>query len=181
MHTVKAHPGTLSYASLGHGSSLHLSGELFNRLAGLDILHVPYKGTTTALPNLMTGRVSMMFDGGALLPQAREGKLKMLAVTSARRLAAIPDLKTMAEAGVPGYEMDFWFGIVAPAGTATAIVERLAREIADIEAQPAFRERLSSFSQVHFETSTPAEMSAVLKRDLAFWSKLLKDFEVEPQ
>jgi tripartite-type tricarboxylate transporter receptor subunit TctC len=177
----KAHPGTLSYASLGHGSSLHLSGELFNRLAGLDILHVPYKGTTTALPDLMTGRVSMMFDGGALHPQAREGKVKMLAVSSAKRLASMPDLPTMAESGVPGYEMDFWFGIVAPAGTPAAIVERLAREIADIEGQPAFRDRLASFNQIHYETSTPAEMGAVLKRDLAFWSKLIKDFEVEPQ
>jgi tripartite-type tricarboxylate transporter receptor subunit TctC len=177
----KAHPDTLSYASLGYGSSLHLSGELFKTLAGLDIVHVPYKGTTTAVPDLMTGRVSMMFDGGALLPQAREGKVKMLAVTSAKRLASMPDLPTMAESGVPGYEMDFWFGIVAPAGTPAPIVERLAQEIAEVEKQPVFRTRLSSFNQIQYDTTTPAAMSEVLKRDLAFWAKLLRDYKVEPQ
>lgn len=177
----KANPSALSFASLGHGSSLHLSGELFKSLAGLDIQHVPYKGTTTAVPDLMTGRVSMMFDGGALLPQAREGKVKMLAVTSAKRLASMPDLPTMAESGVPGYEVDFWFGIAAPAGTPAPIVDRLAREIAEIEKQPAFRARLSSFSQIHFETTTPAAMSDVLKRDLDFWAKLLREYKVEPQ
>jgi tripartite-type tricarboxylate transporter receptor subunit TctC len=153
----KAHPGTLSYASLGHGSSLHLSGELFKTLAGVDIVHVPYKGTTTAVPDLMTGRVSMMFDGGALLPQAREGKVKMMAVTSLKRLSTMPELPTMAESGVPGYEMDFWFGIVAPAGTPAPIVERLAREIAEVA------------------------MAEVMKQDLAFWSKLLREYKVEPQ
>lgn len=177
----KANPAALSYASLGHGSSLHLSGELFKTLGGLEIQHVPYKGTTTAFPDLMTGRVSMMFDGGALLPQAREGKVKMLAVTSAKRLATMPELPTMAESGVPGYEVDFWFGIAAPAGTPAPIVERLAREIAEVEKQPGFRTRLSSFSQLHLETSTPAAMAEVLKKDLAYWAKLLRDYKVEPQ
>jgi tripartite-type tricarboxylate transporter receptor subunit TctC len=178
---AKANPGTLSYASLGHGSSLHLSGELFKTLAGIDLVHVPYKGTTTAVPDLMTGRVSMMFDGGALLPQAREGKVKMMAVTSVRRLATMPELPTMAESGVPNYEMDFWFGIVAPAGTPAPIVERLAQEIAEVEKQPAFRSRLSSFNQVQFETTTPSAMAAVMRSDLAFWAKLLRDYKVEPQ
>jgi len=177
----KLHPNSLSYASLGYGSSLHLSGELFKTLAGLDIMHVPYKGTTTAVPDLMTGRVSMMFDGGAMLPQAREGKVKMLAITSAQRLASMPDLPTMAESGVPGYEMDFWFGIVAPAGTPSPILERLSREIAETEKQPAFRERLTSFAQIQYVTTTPAVMSDVLKRDLAIWAKLLRDYKVEPQ
>jgi tripartite-type tricarboxylate transporter receptor subunit TctC len=177
----KAHPGSLSYASLGYGSSLHLSGELFNTLAGLDIVHIPYKGTTTAVPDLITGRVSMMFDGGVLLPQAREGKVKLLAVTSANRLAAMPDLPTMAEAGVPGYEMDFWFGIVAPAATPTPIVDRLAHEIAEVEKQPAFRARLASFSQVQYETSTPTAMAQILQRDVVAWGKLLRDYKVEPQ
>ena len=178
---AKQHPGALSYASLGHGSSLHLSGELFKTLAGIDLVHVPYKGTTTAFPDLMTGRVSMMFDGGALLPQAREGKVKMLAVTSLKRLSSMPDLPTMIDAGVPNYEMDFWFGIVAPAGTPPAIVEKLSQEIAEVEKQPAFRARLSSFSQVHYETSTPAAMADVMKKDLAFWAKLLREYKVEPQ
>jgi tripartite-type tricarboxylate transporter receptor subunit TctC len=176
----KAHPAALSYASLGHGSSLHLSGELFKTLAGIDIAHIPYKGTTTAVPDLMTGRVSMMFDGGALLPQAREGKVKMMAVTSAKRLPSMPDVPTMAEAGVPNYDMDFWFGIVAPAGTPAPIVERLAHEIAEVEKQPLFRQRLTSFP-VQFETTTPAAMSDILKKDIGVWQKYLRDYKVEPQ
>lgn len=178
---AKANPGALSFASLGHGSSLHLSGELFKSLAQIDLTHVPYKGTTTAYPDLATGRVSMMFDGGALLSQAKEGKLKMLAVTSRKRLATLPDLPTMDESGVPGYEMDFWFGIVAPAGTPAPIVERLSREIAEVEKLAPFRARLSSFVQVAYETSTPAAMGEVIKRDLAFWAKMLRDFNVQPQ
>lgn len=178
---AKANPGQLSYASLGHGSSLHLSGELFKTLAGIDLVHVPYKGTTTAVPDLMTGRVSMMFDGGALLPQAKEGKVKMLAVTSLKRLAAMPELPTMIDSGVPNYEIDFWFGIVAPAGTPAPIVERLAQEIAEVEKQPAFRSRLSSFSQIQYETTTPAAMGEVIRKDLAYWGKLLREYKVEPQ
>jgi len=176
----KANPTALSFASLGHGSSLHLSGELFKTLAGIDVAHIPYKGTTTVFPDLMTGRVSMMFDGGALLPQAREGKVKMLAVTSAQRLPSMPDLPTMAEAGVPGYEMDFWFGIAAPAGTPAPIVERLAHEIADIEKQPAFRQRMSTFP-IQYETSTPKQMADILKKDIGLWQKYLRDYKVEPQ
>lgn len=177
---AKANPSALSYASLGHGSSLHLSGELFKSLAGIDIAHVPYKGTTTAVPDLMTGRVSMMFDGGALLPQAREGKVKMLAATSANRLPSMPELPTMAEAGVPGYEMDFWFGIVAPAGTPAAIVGRLSKEIAEVEKQPVFRQRLSVFP-VQYQTSTPQQMADILKQDIVIWQKYLRDYKVEPQ
>ena len=178
---LRKNPGKYSYASAGNGTTLHLSGELFKTLAGVDIVHVPYKGTTTAVPDLMTGRVSMMFDGGALLPQAREGKVRMLAVTSARRLASMPDLPTMAESGVPGYEMDFWFGIVAPAGTPAPIVERLSQEIAEVERQPAFRARLAPFNQIQYDTTTPAAMSDVLRRDLALWAKLLRDYKVEAQ
>jgi len=177
---AKANPTALSFASLGHGSSLHLSGELLKTLAGIDIAHVPYKGTTTAVPDLLTGRVSMMFDGGALLPQAREGKVKMLAVTSAKRLPAMPDLPTMAESGVPGYDMDFWFGIVAPAGTPAAITERLAREMADVQKQASFLQRMSSFP-VQFETTSPQQMSDIMKRDVVVWQKYLRDYKVEPQ
>jgi tripartite-type tricarboxylate transporter receptor subunit TctC len=177
---AKANPSALSYASLGYGSSLHLSGELFKTLANIEIAHVPYKGTTSAIPDLLTGRVSMMFDGGAMLPQAREGKVRMMAVTSAKRLPSLPDTPTMAEAGVPGYEMDFWFGIVAPAGTPAPVVERLSREIAEVEKQPALRQRLSSFP-IQYETSTPQQMSETLKQDIVRWQKYLRDYKVEPQ
>jgi tripartite-type tricarboxylate transporter receptor subunit TctC len=177
----KAHPGALSYASLGHGSTLHLSGELFKSLAGLDIVHIPYKGTTTAVPDLLTGRVSMMFDGGALLGQAREGKVKLMAVTSATRMPGMPDVPTMAEAGVPGYDLELWFGVVAPAGTPAAVAERLARTIAEVQQQPAFRNRLSAFAQIRFDSTSPSEMGTIIRKDIAFWAKLLRDYKVEPQ
>jgi tripartite-type tricarboxylate transporter receptor subunit TctC len=177
---AKANPSALSYASLGYGSSLHLSGELFKTLAKIDVAHVPYKGTTSAIPDLLTGRVSMMFDGGAMLPQARDGKVKMMAVTSANRLPSLPDTPTMIEAGVPGYVMDFWFGIVAPAGTPAPIVERLSKEIAEVEKQPALRQRLSAFP-IQYETSTPQQMSDTLKQDIVTWQKYLRDYKVEPQ
>ena len=178
---AKAHPDELSYASLGHGSTLHLSGELFKTLAGVDIMHVPYKGTTAAVPDLLTGRVSMMFDGGAMLPQAREGKVKMLAITGASRAPNLPDVPTLAEGGVPGYALDLWFGIVAPAGTPPAIVERLSREMAQVERQPAFRARLGAFPHVTIETTTPAATSDIIKSDITRWGKLLRDYKVEPQ
>jgi tripartite-type tricarboxylate transporter receptor subunit TctC len=178
---AKANPGTLTYASLGYGSSLHIAAEHFKSLARIDILHVPYKGTTTAMPDLITGRVSMMFDGGALLPQVREGKMKLLGVTSATRLAAMPNVPTIAEAGVPGYEMDFWFGIVAPAGTPKPIVDRLAAEIAEVEKQPGLRARLASFANVEYETGTPEAMAETIKRDLVRWQQLLREYKVEPQ
>lgn len=178
---AKANPGVLNYASLGHGSTLHLSGELFKSLAGVDIVHVPYKGTTNAVPDLLMGRVSMMFDGGALLPQAREGKVKLMAVTSAKRIPGMPDIPTMNEAGVAGYDLDLWFGVVAPAGTPGPVVERLARAIDDVQKQSTFRERLSSFSQIQYETTTPAEMGHIVRKDTALWFKLLRDYNVEPQ
>ena len=178
---AKANPGKLSYASLGHGSSLHIAGEQFQNLAGIELIHVPYKGTTTALPDLMSGRVSMIFDGGAFLPQAKEGKVRLLAVTSARRLEQQPEVPTMAEAGVPGYELDFWFGIVAPAGTPRPIVERLAKEIAGIQNDPAFRQRLAGFANLQLEAGTPEEMGATIRRDIVLWEKLLRSARVEPQ
>lgn len=178
---AKANPGVLNYASLGHGSTLHLSGELFKSLAGVDIVHVPYKGTTTAVPDLLMGRVSMMFDGGALLPQAREGKVKLMAVTGARRIAGMPEVPTMHEAGVSGYDLDLWFGVVAPAGTPAPVVDRLARAIDEVQKQSSFRDRLSSFPQIQYETTTPTEMADIVRKDTVRWARLLRDYNVEPQ
>ncbi len=178
---AKAKPGTLSFASLGHGSSLHLAGEMFKNLAGIDILHVPYKGTTTAMPDLLSGRVSMIFDGGAFLPQVQAGKARLLAVTGARRLESLPDVPTMAEAGVPGYEVSFWFGIVSAAGTPRPVVDRLSREIAEIVKMPAFKERLAAFPNVQLATNTPDEFAALIKQDIGRWDRILKDAGVAPQ
>lgn len=178
---AKANPGKLSYASLGHGSSLHIAGEVFKKMAGIELLHVPYKGTTTALPDLISGRVSMIFDGGAFLPQVQAGKLRVLAVTSTRRLESMPEVPTMAEAGVPGYEVVFWFGIVAPGGTPRPVIERLAKEIHDISRAPAFREKLTGFGNILYATNTPEEFGELVKKDIAMWAKVLRDAGVAPQ
>jgi tripartite-type tricarboxylate transporter receptor subunit TctC len=178
---AKAKPNALSFASLGHGSSLHLAGEMFKNLAGIEILHVPYKGTTTALPDLMDGRVSMMFDGGAFLPQVQAGKVRLLAVTSSRRLESLPSVPTMAEAGVPGYEVVFWFGVAAPGGTPKPVVDRLSREINEIVKLPAFREKLSGFGNIQYATNTPEAFSELIRTDIQFWNRVLREAKVEPQ
>jgi tripartite-type tricarboxylate transporter receptor subunit TctC len=178
---AKANPGKLSFASLGHGSSLHIAGETFKNMAGIDILHVPYKGTTTALPDLISGRVSMVFDGCAFLPQVQAGKVKLLAVTSPKRLDSMPDVPTLAEAGVPGYDLSFWFGVVAPGGTPRPIVDKLSRDLNEITKTQAFRERMASFNNMQLMTGTPEQMGDQIKGDIVLWQKLLKDAGVEPQ
>jgi tripartite-type tricarboxylate transporter receptor subunit TctC len=171
---AKAKPGTLSFASLGRGSSLHLAAELFKAMAAIDIVHVPYKGTTTALPDLMAGRVNMIFDGGAMFSQAQAGKVRLLATTSPQRLDSLPNLPTMSEAGVPGYEVVIWFGIVAPAGTPKPIVERLAREIADIVKQPAFKQRFAG-TGIEPVSNTPEAFAEVIRKDTLKWTKVVRD------
>lgn len=177
---AKAKPGSLSFASLGKGSSLHLSGELLKIMAGIDLLHVPYKGTTTALPDLLGGRVSMIFDGGAFLGHARSGKLRLLAVTSPRRLSSLPDVPTMSEAGVPGYEVVIWFGVSAPAATPALIVERLSKEVAEIVKDPALKERFAA-TGIQLVSNTPAAFVELIKRDTVKWTKLLRDAGVQQE
>ncbi|MDB5727756.1 MAG: uncharacterized protein JWQ00_961 [Noviherbaspirillum sp.] len=177
---AKANPGKLSFASLGHGSSLHLGMELFKTTAGIDLLHVPFKGTTTALPDLMQGRVDMIFDGGAFLPHAATGKLRLLAVSSPQRISSVPDVPTMAEAGVPGYDIVIWFGIVTPAGTPRPIVDRLSKEIAGIVKEPAFRERFVT-TGVEPASNTPEAFAEMIKKETVKWTTLLRQSNVEPQ
>jgi tripartite-type tricarboxylate transporter receptor subunit TctC len=171
---AKANPGKLSFASLGHGSSLHLAGEMFKSLAGIDILHVPYKGTTTALPDLMAGRVNMIFDGGAFLPQAKEGKVRMMAVTSTKRLDSQPDVPTMAEAGVPDFVSGTWSGIIAPAGTPKEIVDRVAAEAKKALTDPDLKKKLDDQGIVPMGT-TPDEFRAFVTDEIARWKKVITD------
>ena len=177
---AKKNPGALSFASLGVGSSLHLAGEMFKSMAGIDIIHVPYKGTTTGAPDLISGRVKMMFDGGVLLPQAKAGKVRLLAVTSSTRVAFLPDVPTMAEAGVPGYDLVIWFGVVAPAGTPAPVVERLSREVADIVRLPAFVDRFAQ-SGVVLASNSPKAFAELIRNDIGKWTGLLRDAGVQPQ
>ena len=177
---ARKNPGALSFASLGVGSSLHLAGEMFKSMAGIDIIHVPYKGTTTAAPDLMSGRVNMMFDGGVLLPQAKAGKVRLLAVTSSARVGFLPEVPTMAEAGVPGYDLVIWFGAVAPARTPAPVIDRLSREVAEIVKLPSFRERFAQ-SGMELASNTPEAFGELIRNDIGKWTRLLKDAGVQPQ
>ncbi len=137
---AKAQPGKLNYASAGSGSTLHLAGELFKSLAGVDIVHVPYRGAT-GITDLIAGAVQLSFAGlPQTLPHVKAGRLRALAVTTLRRAAAVPDLPTIAEAGVPGYEVDPWYGVIAPAGTPRAIIDRLNAAFAQALAAPDVKE-----------------------------------------
>ncbi len=134
---AKAKPGQINYASTGIGTAPHLSGELLAQRAGIQIQHVPYKGSPAAATDLLAGRVSMMFSpASAVIAQAREGKITLLATATGQRLGVLPDLPTMAEAGMPDFETSIWFGLVAPAGTPRPIVEKLAKAVAQATSGP---------------------------------------------
>jgi tripartite-type tricarboxylate transporter receptor subunit TctC len=171
---AKAQPGKLTYASSGNGTSIHLSGELFKSMTGVDMLHIPYKGSAPAITDLLGGQVDMMFDNiPSSLPQIKAGKLRALAVTGAKRSRLLPDLPTIAEAGVPGYDSYVWFGIVAPAGTPPAVIARLNAALAKAAATPAFRDRLTE-QGYEVLSSTPAQMASNIRSEIAKWGKIVK-------
>ena len=172
---ARANPGKLSYASPGNGSSLHLIGELLKREAKIDLLHVPYKGTTQALQDLIGGQVQLMFGAlPTLLPQVRSGKLRALAVTTSRRAESAPELPTLAEAGVKGIDVPSWYGVMAPAGTPAAAVARAQAAIADVLAQSANRERLLAQGLTPV-ASRPDDFAAQIKRETAVWAALIRE------
>ncbi|MFO1305791.1 MAG: tripartite tricarboxylate transporter substrate binding protein [Burkholderiales bacterium] len=169
---AKANPGKLSYASGGNGSSAHMSMELFKSMAGLDIQHVPYKGSSPALTDLVAGQV-VVFIGNMppTVPLIKAGKLRPLAVTTRSRSALMPELPTISEAGLPGYETVAWFGVLAPAGTPPDVVNKLSAEIAKIAKSPEMREKLVAMGAEPVG-STPEEFKAVIDRDIAKWKPL---------
>jgi tripartite-type tricarboxylate transporter receptor subunit TctC len=177
---AKDHPGTVNFGSVGYGSSIHLAAELLKLMTRIDIVHVPYKGSSQVLPDLMSGRVQMLFDGGANLSHARSGKVRLLAVTSAKRLESLPDVPTLSEAGVPGYEMAIWFGVLAPAGTPRPVVDRLSREIAEIVKQPTLRRRFAD-SGVEVVSNTPEAFAELISSDIRKWVTLLAEAGFQPQ
>lgn len=171
---AKEKPGELNFASSGNGTSIHLSGELFKAMTGVDIVHVPYKGSGPAVVDLLGGQVQMMFDNlPSSAPQIQAGKLRALAVTSKERSPTLPDVPTMAEAGVPGYEALSWFGVLAPAGTPDAIVARLQAEIAKALADPAMRERFAELGAVPVG-DTPAEFADFIGAETAKWAEVVQ-------
>src|SRR5947207_2722366 len=160
---AKKEPGKLSYASSGAGTSIHMSGAMFTQLTGTDILHVPYKGSAPAVTDLLGGQVNMMFDNiPSSLPHIRSGKLRALATTGAKRDPALPDLPTLAEAGVPGYESGVWFGIAVPAATPKDIVAKLNAAAVQAAKAPEFVKRMTDLGY-NLIPSTPEQMAAMLK------------------
>ena len=171
---AKAKPGQLNYASVGAGSPNHLGMELLKSMSGIDMVHVPYKGATPAVADLIAGQVQLMFNGmSSVLPHVASGKLKAIAIGSARRSAAAPDVPTVAEAGLPGFEYIAWNGNFAPAATPRAIVLKLNADIRKALAAPDVVQRLSSLGSEP-AAGTPEEFAAYLKQDYARWSAVVK-------
>lgn len=171
---AKARPGQINYASNGAGGSSHLAVELFNMMSGTKMTHIPYKGLAPALTDLLSGEVQVMFSSAvAMLPQVKAGKLRAIAMTGARRSPAIPDIPTVAEAGVPGYETGSWYGIVVPAGTPRVAIDRLSREIIAIVRSPEITGRLNDEAVIPVG-STPAEFTTHIKSELARWAKTIR-------
>jgi tripartite-type tricarboxylate transporter receptor subunit TctC len=170
----KKHPGEINYGSSGIGTSVHLSAELFRFMAGVNWVHIPYKGGGPGLVALLTGEVSLYFGNlPTVIRQARDGKLRALAVTGVRRSAAAPDIPTIAESGVPGYEVTNWFGIAAPAKTPRAIVERLNREFVRALNSPELRNRLMGLGAEPVG-NTPEQYQAFVQNEIAKWDKVIK-------
>jgi tripartite-type tricarboxylate transporter receptor subunit TctC len=178
---AKAKPDGLSYASTGNGSSNHISMELFKTLAGVKLVHVPYKGSAPAVVDLLSGQVQVMFDNAPnVMPQVRAAKLRALAQTGATRSAVAPDVPTVAESGVPGYELTVWFGLVAPSGTPREIVNKLNAEVLKILAMPDVRERFLALG-VEPLGSTPEEFGTHIRAQMDKWAKVVKDAGVKAE
>ena len=171
---AQAKPGQLQYASGGNGSSLHLAGELFKLMAGVDLLHVPYKGTNDFIPDLLAGRVPISFSSPLVMqPHVKAGRLRALGMTSAKRSPGWPEVPTIAEAGVKGYEMDAWYGLLVPASTPKALVDTLNKAVSNGLKAPDVQERLASLG-VEAVASSPADAAKYIAAEERKWSKVLK-------
>jgi tripartite-type tricarboxylate transporter receptor subunit TctC len=172
---ARSRPGEINYASGGNGSAPHLAAELFKRMADVRLLHVPYKGSTPGINDVISGQVQLTFTGiPSVLSQIKSGRLRPLAVTSAKRAAALPNVPTIGESGVPGYEVSPWFGVLVPARTPPALVTRLNSEIVKVLQSPAIRERFAA-EGVEPVGNTPAQFAAYIRLELVKWGKVLED------
>jgi tripartite-type tricarboxylate transporter receptor subunit TctC len=175
---AKAQPGKFTYGSNGNGTGQHLIGAQFESMGGVQLLHVPYKGSGPLTTDLLGGQINMSFDTiTPVLPHIKAGKLRALAVTTSKRSAALPDVPTLDEAGLKGFNLGTWFGILAPAGTPAAVVERLNREIVRIVNLPDFRKRMDDIGAEPVG-NTPAQMAAQIKEDTERFARLVKEAKV---
>ncbi|MFY9509526.1 MAG: tripartite tricarboxylate transporter substrate binding protein, partial [Rubrivivax sp.] len=177
---AKAQPGKFSYSSGGNGSAAHITTELLKMKTGLFMLHIPYRGTAPSVSDLLGGLVDCTFTGApAVLPHVKSGRLRALAVSSSKRLAALPDVPTVAESGVPGFDADQWYGIVAPAGTPAAVVQRLNAEINKALALPEVAQQLATEGAIP-TPGTPQAFGALIAREIPRWAEVVKAGNVKP-
>ncbi len=175
---LKANPGKVSYGSVGAGSSTHLEAELFNSMAGVQMAHIPYKGSAPALNDLVAGRIQVMFDAWASSgPFVKDGRLRALAVTTAQPSASVPELATMSASGLPGYSAMPWLGLVAPAGTPKPVIDKLYRAVAEIVKEPAVKTKFSDLG-LDIIGSDPQAFGAFIKQDIATWAKVARDANI---
>jgi tripartite-type tricarboxylate transporter receptor subunit TctC len=171
---AKAQPGKIPYASSGNGTSIHMSAAMFTQMTGIDMIHIPYKGSGPAVTDLLGGTVSMMFDNiPSSLPHIKSGKLRALATTGAKRDPALPDLPTIAEAGVPGYESGVWFGIMVPAGTPKDVIARLNAETVKGAKAPDFVKRMTDLGY-NIIPGSPETMTDMIKTEISRWTPIVK-------
>ena len=177
---AKARPGVLNFASSGSGTISHLAGELFKAMTKTDIAHIPYKGSAPAMTDLLSGQVGLMWDSlTSSLPQARAGKLRALAVTGLKRSASVPELPTMSEAALPGYEVINWLGILAPKGVRREVIVKVNADVMQVLKQSDVRERMLA-SGAEAAGSTPEEFGAYLRSESVKWGKVLRDADIRP-
>jgi tripartite-type tricarboxylate transporter receptor subunit TctC len=178
---AKAQPGALTYATGGVGSSPHMAGALLNSVAGLDIRHVPYKGVVAALPDLFAERVTMMFSPiPIVLPAVREGRLRALATTSLKRTETLPEVPTVAESGLPGFDVTTWLGLLAPARTPAAVIRRLHQESTKVLAMPDVTTKLKDLG-MGVIGNAPDEFADVIKSEIPLWAKVIKEAGIQPE
>jgi len=178
---AKAKPGTVTFSSPGVGTSPHLTGVLFARMSGIDIRHVPYRGGAPALADLIAGHVDCMFNtAGTLLGAVTSGQVRGLAVTSAKRFAATPELPTIAESGVPGFDVTSWYALYMPAKTPAPIVQKVSRDVAEILSEPAVR---SKYEQLGILSggSTPTELAARGRSEAKLWRSVMEAAGIQPE
>jgi len=172
---AKANPGKVNFGSSGSGSSEHLSGELFKSMTKVDMVHVPYKGSAPAMTDLLGNQISVMFDNmPSAIQHVRSGKLRPIAVTTAKRSPELPNVPTIAEAGVPGYEATSWFGMLAPAATPAPIVAKLNAALVKVLAQPDIKKKINDQGAEAY-SETPAEFAAFIQKESVKWGKVLRE------